>query len=124
MPRHDLRCLTCGGVEEVVLAHCELSSLPACSCGGKREIKFSATPFSGAWCDADAVVVYENPKTGKISYPGRNDVPMPSRLAEQGYERKEMRSLRQVEAFEKEHKVINEAMHYDRGSGRGAEDGS
>lgn len=66
--------------------------------------------------------MFENPKTGKVSYPGRNDVPLPKRLADAGFERKEMRSLRQVENFEKEHKVLNQAMHYDSGSGRGSEE--
>jgi len=38
--------------------------------------------------------------TGKIRYPGRNDVPTPA-----GYERVVMRSLREVESFEKQAKV-------------------
>lgn len=66
--------------------------------------------------------MFENPQTGKVSYPGRNDIPLPSRLAKEGFVRKEMRSLRQVENFEKSHGVRHEASHYDAGSGRGSEE--
>lgn len=125
MPRHDLRCLKCERAEEILLSLDELKALPSCPCGGSREIFYPAVDFSisfASWCLKDAVVVYENPKTGQISYPGRNDRPIPKRLADAGFERKEMRSLRQVEKFEKEHKVLNQAMHYDSGSGRGSEE--
>jgi ribosomal protein L32E len=64
------------------------------------------------WSDRDAVVVFRNGSTGEYRYPGQNSVPTPT-----GYERVVMRSLREVEAFEKQAKVTCEAMHYDSGSG-------
>lgn len=67
------------------------------------------------WSDADSVVVFRD-KDGGLRYPGRNDVPTPA-----GYERVVMRSLREVDKFERQHHVVNEAMHFDR-NGRGMDD--
>ncbi len=96
----------------------ELHSFP--SCHGTMEILFRKSPIAGTWSEKDKVVIYRNPETGEIAYPGRNDVPMPPRYAKRGFEEKELRSLAQVTAFEKEHKVVNEAMHFD-SNGRGFE---
>lgn len=121
MPRHDFICPTCREVrEDVVISirEFELNSYP--SCHGAMEILYRKSPIAGTWSEKDKVVVYENPQTGEIAYPGRNDVPMPDRYAKRGFEPKELRSLAQVTAFEKKHKVVNEAMHFDR-NGRGFE---
>lgn len=71
---------------------------------------------AGEWHEKDAVVVYRDAQ-GEIRYPGRNDQPTPA-----GCERVVLRSLQQVRAFERQHGVRNEAMDYDRGSGRGHDD--
>jgi hypothetical protein len=68
------------------------------------------------WDEREAVVVFKD-ANGKVRYPGRNDAPTPK-----GYERVVMRSDREVSRFEREHKVLNEARHFDRGSGRGFDD--
>lgn len=68
------------------------------------------------WDDASAVVVFRD-REGKIRYPGRNDVPTPADC-----ERVVMRSLREVESFEKQHGVRSEMAWYDKGSGRGFDD--
>lgn len=70
---------------------------------------------STQWSDADSVVVYKD-ASGQIRYPGRNDQPTPA-----GYERVQLRSLREVDKFEREHNVVNERMHFDR-NGRGMDD--
>lgn len=70
------------------------------------------------WQDRDAIVVYEDPRTGKVFYPGRNDEPMPARYRKAGYVRKEMRSMQAVQKFEKEHGVRSEVAWFDR-NGRG-----
>jgi uncharacterized protein YijF (DUF1287 family) len=64
------------------------------------------------WDDKTAVVVFRDAQ-GKIRYPGRNDLPTPA-----GCERVVMRSLREVEAFEKKEKVHSEMAWFDKGSGR------
>lgn len=69
------------------------------------------------WSDQDAVVVFRKPD-GSLSYPARNDKPTPA-----GCERVVMRSLREVERFERKHNVRNEAMWFDR-NGRGFENDS
>jgi hypothetical protein len=64
-------------------------------------------------------VVWQNAQTGEVRYPGRNDVPIPERYAKQGFERREMPTLASLRRFENERGVVNEAAHWDRGSGRG-----
>lgn len=119
---HDFICRTCKEVKvDVVISlkEVELGSFP--SCHGNMEILFrNSSPIAGTWSEKDKVVIYQNPETGQIAYPGRNDVPMPARYAKRGFQEKELRSLAQVTAFEKKHKVVNEAMHFD-SNGRGFE---
>jgi hypothetical protein len=67
---------------------------------------------------SEVTVVYENPATGKVCYPGRADVPMPERYARQGFEKRELRTLREVDRFSKFHGVTNERAHFDR-NGKG-----
>jgi len=70
---------------------------------------------------SERVVVYESLKEGgKIQYPGRNDTPVPERLARRGYVRKEL-NVRDLAKFEQQHGVVNERRHYDR-NGRNYED--
>lgn len=66
----------------------------------------------------ERAVVWEHPGTGAIRYPGRNDVAMPERYAREGFERREFQSLRELQAFETRSGTRNEAVWFDRGSGR------
>lgn len=72
-------------------------------------------------CEKERSVVWQHPGTGEVRYPGRNDVPMPKLYEQQGFARREFTSLRELESFSKQKGVVNEAVHYDRGSGRGFE---
>jgi hypothetical protein len=67
-------------------------------------------------------VVWENPNTGEVKYPGRNDIQIPDRYSKQGFVRRELTSLREVERFEKDHNVRSEIAWFDKGSGRGFDD--
>ena len=67
----------------------------------------------------ERAVLFHNPQTGEVRYPGRNDHPMPAQYKQQGYERMELPSLRAIEQFEKQHKVRSEIAWFDRGTGRG-----
>lgn len=69
--------------------------------------------------EKERTVVFEHPLTGEVRYPGRNDRPMPALYAQQGFERREFTSLRELDSFSKRKGMINEAAHFDRGSGRG-----
>lgn len=73
----------------------------------------NATPINSK----DRVVVWQDPKTGKVSYPGRNDVPMPERYRQRGYVRVEMGSLKEIDRFSKQQGVVNERAHYNSGNG-------
>lgn len=61
-------------------------------------------------------VVYEHPATGKVCYPGRNDRPMPERYVKRGFERREIRTLRGMDTFSKQHGVVNEKAHFNSGN--------
>ena len=88
-------------------------------CGGEVNIFYRARRQKNAqWSDKDASVVYRRAEDGKIIYPATNDQPTPP-----GCERIVMRSLKEIERFEKKKKGRKEAAWYDRGSGRGAEKG-
>lgn len=86
-------------------------------CGGEMTEVWRPRNRRAQWSERDGVVVFRDPATGAIRYPGRNDTPTPA-----GYERVEMRSLREVERFEREHNVRSEVAWFDKGSGRGNDD--
>lgn len=73
------------------------------------------------WDDNTSVLVLVNndpncPADVKVRYPGRHDAKVPA-----GYERVYLRSLKDVDKFEREHKVMNHRMHYDN-NGRAIDD--
>lgn len=117
MPRLlDLECQKCGEVVRDVFVRQVPDRIlhfgDDGSCMGKMEqvLLPNATRQAG-WSDKDAVVVFRKPD-GSISYPGRNDAATPK-----GCERVVMKSLRDVERFEKQHGVRCEAMHFNSGNG-------
>lgn len=65
------------------------------------------------WSDKDSVLVFENPKTGQISYPGRNDRPMPKKYADAGFVPKRMHHLHEVDKLQRETGVVNQAANFD-----------
>jgi hypothetical protein len=69
------------------------------------------------WNDHTSVMIHVDPKTGDIRYPGNHDAKL-----KPGYERQYLRSLREVERFEREHNVRSEMAWFDKGSGRGHDD--
>ncbi len=87
----------------------EVGDWPWCPHESTRKVPYQVHPN-------ERVVVFENPATGEIRYPGRNDVPVPERYAKQGFVRKELPTLRAVEQFEREHGVRNDKMHYNEGN--------
>lgn len=114
MPRLvDLVCKVCGKEEHDKFFMILPDAFQCGACGGRCDEVWWAprTKKDAQWTEKDAVVVFRD-TAGNLRYPGRNDRPTPH-----GYERLVMRSLREVEAFEKQAKVTCEAMHYDSGSG-------
>lgn len=79
--------------------------------GTMEEVLLPRSARHAGWSDGDAVVVFRK-ADGSLSYPMRNDSATPA-----GCERVVMKSLREVERFEKEHGVRCEAMHYNSGNG-------
>lgn len=113
----DLECRKCGRVVRDlffrnvprVIVHARVAKRSRCK--GVMDQVFLPSPRNAGWSDRDAVVVFKK-ADGSISYPGRNDGPTPK-----GCERVVMRSLREVERFEKEQGVRCEAMHFNSGNG-------
>jgi hypothetical protein len=69
------------------------------------------------WDDNTSVMVHVDPATGKVRYPGQHSARLPA-----GYERVYLRSLREVESFEKQHNVRSEMAWFDKGTARGHDD--
>ena len=116
MPVHDLMCSTCGeAVNDFFLPLPWPDEIKHFEDGGVFKIQWSLrSSHHPTWHPSSAITVYENPQTGDVVYPGRNDVPMPMRYIEQGYDKREMRSLREVTRFEKAHGVVNESVNWDK----------
>lgn len=112
----DLDCHSCGHQirDKFVMEVPDVYPCPQCNTPMDRAW-YLLRGRAAQWSDADSVVVYKD-ADGKIRYPPRNDQPTPT-----GYERVTLRSLQEVDRFERQHHVVNEAMHYDR-NGRGMDD--
>src|SRR5215471_142028 len=91
-------------------------------CEGTLERLWTLTPAPDPGTHySERVTVYESLKEGgKIQYLGDGRVPIPQRLVDRGYEKREL-NVRDLAAFERKHNVMNERRHYDR-NGRGLDD--
>lgn len=113
----DLECNKCGArlydkfLRKVPAKIIHRKTDPKSRCQGVMEQIFVARKRNASWSDRDAVVVFKKPD-GSISYPGRNDAATPK-----GCERVVMKSLREVERFERQNGVRCEAMHFNCGNG-------
>lgn len=113
---HDIQCVnpSCGMIEYDTAVQPE--RLGSCTrCGSAMEICFSTrrAPVFAAVHSRERTVVWYNPKTDKTAYPGRNDVPMPARYANNGYERREFTDLKSLDKFCVKNKVVNEKASFD-----------
>lgn len=95
---------------------------PCSACGTTLEQIWWKRPRGPAqWGDKTAVMVLVNndpncPDDVRVRYVGSHEARIPA-----GYERVYLRSLREVDSFERAHGVANERMHFDR-NGRGLDD--
>jgi hypothetical protein len=116
MPIHDVQCSKCGTIIENYFKSPWPSPLLHDD-GGELDILWRATTFRDASAHPlDRTVVWRNPATGQISYPGRNDEAMPDRYTKLGFERVEFEHARDLEKFEKSQGVINEKLWYNSGN--------
>jgi hypothetical protein len=83
-------------------------------CTGTWERLWTLTvaPSPGAH-PSEKCFVYVSENENKVQYPGRNDVPVPSRLVARGYVKQEI-TPSQLGSFERRHGVANERRHFDR----------
>lgn len=107
----DLECRNCGAEVDDLFFLKVPNHIIHLECGGEMDLVYRLRSRSAQWSDRDAVVVFQD-KEGHYRFPGRNDVETPK-----GYQRVELKSLREVEKFEKSANVRSEIAWYDRGSG-------
>lgn len=109
----DYLCPACETrIADVMCADDDTRCCPTCNTPMQQDWLPRVKRRDAQWDDHAAVVIYRNHATGKLEYPGMNNRPTPP-----GRERITLRSLREVEKFERDNHVVNEAMHYDNGSG-------
>lgn len=81
-----------------------------------QQVWWGTRKHNAQWDDSTSVLVFINEQTGEPRYPGRHDATMPA-----GYRREYLRSLPDVNRFERTHGVTNHVMHYD-SNGRAVDD--
>lgn len=116
MPKYlDLECSQCGAEVDDMFVRQVPPLIIHLECGGTMEqvYRLRSRYRNAQWSDKDAVVVFRDAQ-GKYRYPATNTAATPK-----GYERVELRSLREVETFERHAGVRSEMAWFDKGSGRG-----
>lgn len=117
MPLHDVECTKCHAVIRNYFASPWPTHLLH-EDGGELEILWqSDSPRTATVHPSERTVIWQDPKTGQVAYPPRNDSPMPERYRTAGYQRVEFEHARDVERFEKEKGVRNEKLWYNSGNG-------
>ena len=105
--QHNM-CPTCGELLTVgSWPFCRSKTNPG---GHEAPARHDAVPHI-----SDATVLWENPRTGDVRWPGRNDRPVPHYYAREGFVRKEYRTTHDLKRIEKQHHVVSEALNYNRG---------
>lgn len=116
----DIRC-ACGYEEHnLILSEDEHVLCPNCH-ARMEQIWWGTSKRNAQWDDSTSVLVHVSrdparPADTRVRYPGQHSAAVP-----EGYERVYLRSLADVNRFEREHKVVNHVMHYDR-NGRALDD--
>jgi hypothetical protein len=118
---HDMQCDHCGQIETDMPLRVE-GTLHSCMKGRMEILWRSSAQRDAAVHPRERAAVWVHPTTGEVRYPPRNNVPIPARYRQQGFERREISSLRELERFSETHHVRSEAAWYDRGTGRGFDD--
>lgn len=109
----DYFCPACETrVPDVMCAADDTQCCPTCNTPMEQDWLPRVKRPRTQWDDRDMVVVFKNHVTGQIEYPCRNTAP-----TKPGRERIELRSLREVERFEREHQVRSEVVWFNSGSG-------
>ena len=93
--------------------HSMVATCPECQYPHSFDLSWARKATHHSVHPRERAVVYTHPGTGETIYPGRNDVPMPGRYKSQGFERRELTSLREVEKFESEQGVRSEKAWFD-----------
>ena len=115
----DWTCSACG-IREWAMA--DVDETRTCTCGQPMQQDWLPRIQRDAqWDDQRAVLVLVNddpscPADVKVRYPGSHDCRVPP-----GYRRQYLRSLQEVNKFERTHGVANHVMHYD-SNGRALDD--
>lgn len=112
MPRSIDWFCECG--ERVRYAMADPDDTRQCVCGKwMQQDWLPRLRHDAQWDDSTSVMILVNddpscPSDVRVRYPGRHDCRVPS-----GYRKVFLRSLAEVNRFEREHHVMNHRLHYD-----------
>ena len=112
---HDLSCTNpkCSHIESnALIVSGRIKRCPRCR--SRREIVYVSVRSRRATVHpSERAVVWMNRATGSVATPPLNNVPMPARYANSGYERVEFESLHSLDRYCKERKLVNAKASFD-----------
>ena|SRR3990167_3286723 len=121
---HDLRCAACAhdmldaAVDTNKIHEMKCENCGSCNLHIRWDIGNRApTQKPGVAITTDRAIVYRNPRTGKVAYPGRDTPFTRSKYEGWGYERQEFTTLRELDKFCAENKLVNEKANFNSGNG-------
>lgn len=103
---YDYQCKICGKAE--LLVDSVTPETPE-HCGEPMAISYWSIPHTPNIHPMDRPVVWEQPGTGEIRHPGRNDAPMPDHYRARGFVRREFTSYTEHQRWNKERGLVNHA---------------
>jgi hypothetical protein len=109
---HHFQCPVCNRIEYDVLCTNGHFHKP-CVCGARMDILWRWESRPVCVHPSERAVVWYNPQTGKHATPGRNDVEMPQRYKDAGYQRREFATLHDLDRYCKQEGLHNEKADFD-----------
>jgi predicted RNA-binding Zn-ribbon protein involved in translation (DUF1610 family) len=107
MTTYDFKCNTCGKTE--LFLEDNKPEAPIC-CGESMRSYTWVTKRNAQLHPKDRPVVFENPQTGEVKYPPRQDSPMLPSYIEQGFKRREFTSYQEHKKWCDSHGVVNHGL--------------
>lgn len=110
MPIYDVKCPKCHIEEERIIPFVPDRFIHV-NCGTEMELVFRPPHRKGPQelPDNATVVIFRNPETGQVRYPGRRDAQVPT-----GFERVMLKTTAQVRNFERAEHVRVEVFNTER----------
>lgn len=109
MTTYDFKCGICG--ETRLLVDNQRPESPSCCNQPMNSYTWAPNTSKNAQLHPkDRPVVFENPQTGEVRYPARQDSPMMPGYKERGFERKEFTSYAEHKKWCDKNQVVNHGL--------------